>query len=84
MKDDDEFKYLFESKSPTRFIAESFPPVLLINFHLTKEIGENVRASFYANNMFNSRPMYESKRSPGSFTRLNFPITFGFELVLKL
>ncbi|HHU27263.1 MAG TPA: TonB-dependent receptor, partial [Bacteroidales bacterium] len=84
MKDDDEFKYLFERKSPTRFIAESFPPVLLINFHLTKEIGENVRASFYANNMFNSRPMYESKRSPGSFTRLNFPITFGFELVLKL
>lgn len=84
MKDDDEFKYLFERKSPTRFIAESYPPVLLINFHLTKEIGENVRASFYANNMFNSRPMYESKRSPGSFTRLNFPITFGFELVLKL
>ncbi len=84
MKDDDEFKYLFERKSPTRFIAESFPPVLLINFHLTKEIGENVRASFYANNMFNSRPMYESKRSPGSFSRLNFPITFGFELVLKL
>ncbi len=84
MKDDDEFDYLFESRSSTRFIGESYPPVLLMNFHLTKEIGQNVRASFYANNMFQSRPLYESKRTPGSFTRLNFPMTFGFELVLQL
>ena len=84
MKDDPEFAYLFESRSPTRFIAESYFPVLLINFHLTKEIGENLKASFYANNMFNSRPLYESKRTPGSFTQLNIPIYFGFELALQL
>lgn len=84
MKDDPEFAYLFETRSPTRFIAESYFPVLLINFHLTKEIGENLKASFYANNMFNSRPLYESKRTPGSFTRLNIPIYFGFELALQL
>lgn len=83
-KDDPEFAYLFESRSPTRFIAESYFPVLLINFHLTKEIGENLKASFYANNMFNSRPLYESKRTPGSFTRLSIPMTFGFELALQL
>ena len=84
MKDDPEFAYLFETRSSTRFIAESYFPVLLINFNLTKEIGENLKASFYANNMFNSRPLYESKRTPGSFTRLNIPIYFGFELALQL
>ncbi len=84
MKDDPEFAYMFSSKSPTRFIAESYFPVLLINFNLTKEIGENLKASFYANNMFNSRPLYESKRSPGSFTRLNIPMFFGFELALTI
>ncbi len=84
MKNDPEFAYLFETRSPTRFIAESYFPVLLINFHLTKEIGENLKASFYANNMFNSRPLYESKRTPGSFTRLNIPMYFGFELALLL
>ncbi len=84
MKDDPEFAYMFSSKSPTRFIAESYFPVLLINFNLTKEIGENLKASFYANNMFNSRPLYESKRSPGSFTRMNIPMFFGFELALTI
>ncbi|MDR0421455.1 MAG: TonB-dependent receptor [Proteiniphilum sp.] len=84
LKDDPEFAYLFESRSSTRTVAESYFPVLLLNFHLTKEIGENLKASFYANNMFNSRPLYESKRTPGSFTRLNIPLYFGFELALKL
>ncbi|HBG24514.1 MAG TPA: hypothetical protein DDX10_05560 [Rikenellaceae bacterium] len=84
MKDDPEFAYMFSSKSPTRFIAESYYPGLIINFNLTKEIGENLKASFYANNMFNSRPLYESKRTPGSFTRLNIPLFFGFELALTI
>lgn len=84
MKDDPEFSYLFETRSPTRFIAESYFPVLLINLHLTKEIGDNIKASFYANNVFNSRPLYESNRTPGSFTRLSIPMHFGFELSLTL
>lgn len=84
MYNDPEFAYLKEVRSPTRFITESYFPVLLINFHLTKEIGRNLKASFYANNMFNNRPLYESKRTPGSFTRLNIPLYFGFELALQL
>jgi hypothetical protein len=84
MYSDPEFAYLSLTRSPTRFIAESYFPVLLINFHLTKEIGRNLKASFYANNMFNNRPLYESKRTPGSFTRLNIPLYFGFELALLL
>lgn len=84
MINDPEFAYLNQTRSSTRFIAESYFPVLLINFHLTKEIGRNLKASFYANNMFNNRPLYESKRTPGSFTRLNIPLYFGFELALLL
>lgn len=84
MKDDPEFSYLFETRSSTRDVMESYFPVVLLNFHLTKEIGENLKASFYVNNMFNRRPLYETKRSPGSFIRLNIPMYFGFELALKL
>lgn len=84
MKNDPEFAYLFVNRSDTRFTVESYFPVLLINFHLTKEIGENMKASFYANNMINNRPLYESKRTPGSFTRINIPMYFGFELSLQI
>lgn len=84
MKDDPEFAYMFEPRNNTRFIAESYFPVLLINLHLTKEIGDNVKASFYANNMINNRPLYQKKASPGSFTRLNIPMYFGFELSLQI
>ncbi|MFA5641631.1 MAG: TonB-dependent receptor [Bacteroidales bacterium] len=83
-KDDPEFAYMFSSKSSTRHIAQSYFPTLLINFHLTKEIGENIKASFYVNNLVNNRPLYESKSSPGSFTRLNIPIYFGFELSVRI
>lgn len=83
-RNDPEFAYMFESRNDTRFIREYYQPVLLVNFHLTKEIGDNMRASFYANNMINNRPLYESKRSPGSFSRLNIPMYFGFEFSVKI
>lgn len=83
-KNNPEFAYMFETRSSTRKIAESYFPTLLINFHLTKEIGENIKASFYANNLINNRPLYESKRTPGSFSRLSIPIYFGFELSLLI
>lgn len=84
MKNNPEFSYMFDSKSDLRYTVESYFPTLLVNFYLTKEIGDNLKASFYANNMFNSRPKYESRRTPGSFTRLNIPIFFGFELALTI
>ena len=84
MKDDPEYSYMFSSRSSTRRIVESYFPALLFNFNLTKEIGDNLKASFYANNMFNRRPLYESKRTPGSFTRLGIPMFFGFELALTI
>lgn len=84
LKDDPEFSYLFNNVTPLRFIKESYFPTVLFNINITKEIGELLRASFYANNMFQCRPLYESKRTPGSFTRLNIPMFFGFELALTI
>jgi hypothetical protein len=86
LKTDPRFSYLFVNQSPTRFIAESWFPTVLFNLHLTKEIGNILRASFFANNMFQSKPLYESKRNPGSFTVINsgVPLYFGFELALTI
>jgi len=80
----DQLEYMLDVKSAVRHIAESYFPTLTINLNLTKEIGELMKASFYVNNMFNTRPKYESKRYPGSFTRLNVPIYFGFEFTVTI
>lgn len=83
---DPEFSYLKEGHDATRFIGESWFPNVLFNINLTKEIGSMLRASFYANNMFQNKPRYESKRTPGSYTVINekTPLYFGFELAVKL
>jgi len=84
MKDDPEFRYLFEDRAPTRGIKQTPFPTVIFNLTLTKEISNILRASFNVHNMFNSRPLYESKKAPGSFTQLNIPIYFGFELGITL
>ena len=86
MKNDPEFSYLFRSNDPRRFIGESWFPTVLFNLHLTKEIGSLLRASFFANNMFQNKPLYEKKRTPGSFVIINekIPLFFGFELAVKI
>ncbi|MEN6618737.1 MAG: TonB-dependent receptor [Rikenellaceae bacterium] len=86
LADDPEFSYLKEGQSATRFIGESWFPTVLFNLNLTKEIGNMLRASFYANNMFQSKPRYESKRTPGSYTVINdkTPLYFGFELAVTI
>jgi hypothetical protein len=86
LKNDPEFSYLVQSRDPRRFIAEAWFPSVLFNLYLTKEIGSLLRASFFANNMFQSKPLYESRRTPGSFTVINdgIPLYFGFELALTI
>lgn len=85
-KNDPEFSYLFKSNDPRRFIGESWFPTVVFNLHLTKEIGKMLRASFFANNMFQSKPLYEKKRTPGSFVVINdkTPLFFGFELAVTI
>jgi hypothetical protein len=84
LKDDPEFKYLFPGIDSNRETAEKNIPTLFFNINLSKEIGDYFTASFFANNMFNSRPMYESTRTPGSFIELGNNIFFGFDLKVSI
>lgn len=86
MAQDPDYQYMLVNKDPKRHIGESYFPTVLFNIQLTKEIGDFLRASFFANNMFNSRPLYESKRTPGRYSRLNeyAKLYFGFELAISI
>lgn len=70
--------------NPTRLIREGvMPPLLTMNLNITKEIRDFLKVSFFANNMFRSTPLWESKKNPGSYTRRNTTenvFFFGLEL----
>lgn len=65
-------------------IKEKEPVAITFNINVTKEIGNNMRASFFANNMFRNYPIGESNRYPGSYIKRTQRIYFGLELSLKL
>ena len=76
--------YMYRNPSRSAEVKESYPPYFCLNMHLTKEIGELMRISFFANNLTRSYPIAESKRSPGSYTVFNNRFYFGLELSLTL
>lgn len=74
MWDMSEFKVLDVTKDldQRRNTRDSYmSPVLCMNINVTKEIKDFLRISFYANNAFRSTPLWESTKTPGSFTRRN-------------
>lgn len=79
-----EFKSLIRTVADREYIKESYPPLLAFNLNLTKEIADYMRVSFFANNMFRSYPVAESKREPGTFIKRNNSYFFGLELALTL
>ena len=83
MKEDPEFSYMLPTLSDKRFIAETYKPTVLFNMMLSKEVGDFLTASFFVNNIFNNRPLYESKKNAGSYTELLDPTFFGFDVKIK-
>lgn len=83
MKDDPEFSYLFENFSENRFIVEKTGSYIIFNLNLTKEIGEAFTASFYVNNIFNTRHLDRSESS-GIIVEHGIPVYFGFEFKVKI
>jgi outer membrane receptor protein involved in Fe transport len=60
-------------------------PVVCFNINVTKEIGDFMRISFFANNMFRSTPLWEDPNSPGTFRRRNEDLFFfGAALTFKI
>lgn len=82
---DDGKGFMLQNASHTNAIKESYNPYCRFNINVTKEIGDMLRVSFFANNMFRSYPRRESRRSPGSYKAdFNKRFYFGIELALTL
>ena len=84
MKELPEFANLFETPNERRFIKEKYNPYVIFNLNISKEIGDLLTASFFANNIFNTRPLYEKKMYPGSYVELGIPTFFGFDLKINI
>lgn len=78
------YGYMLQNVSHSDAIKESYSPFFCFNINVTKEISDNFRVSFFANNMFRSYPRKESKRSPGTYITMNNRFYFGLELALTL
>lgn len=83
-KDDPEFAYLFDERLDSRFIAESYKPRVTFNFQLSKEIGNFLTASFFVNNLFHHKQLYESKQNPGYYKEIGLSQFFGFDLKINI
>ena len=59
------------------------PILWQINLKLTKEFGNKAKLSFFANNLFNHRPLYRNVLSGGQ-DRANQTAYFGAELKFNL
>ena len=81
---DEGLSYLLRTPNHTDAIKESYSPYFCFNLNVTKEIGDMMRVSFFANNMFRSYPRRESKRTPGTYYTMNNRFYFGLELSLTL
>ena len=84
MAEDPAYKYMVGQLSDTRFTRSHTIPTLVFNLNVSKEIRNFLTASFYVNNLFNSRPLDPSELTKGAFTELNNPIYFGFEIKMKI
>ena len=81
-KTDPEFSYLFPTLNDSRFIVDTTFPTFLLNLNVTKEVGKYLTASFFVNNIFNTRPIYKPK--VGERRELGIPIFFGFEFKMSI
>ncbi|WP_321518815.1 TonB-dependent receptor [uncultured Bacteroides sp.] len=78
-----EYTNLLRQRQDKYYIKESYSPLFCFNINVTKEIGDFLRVSFFANNMFRSYPIQKLKRET-AFKVRNNQFFFGLELSLKL
>ncbi len=75
--------YMLQNVSHSYEIKESYSPYCRFNINVTKEIGDMVRVSFFANNMFRSYPRRPKHREPGTYRAdFNNRYYFGIEMAL--
>lgn len=80
-----EYKYRMMMSQYTHgnyFGKEVYPPTVILNFRLTKELGKVLELSFIANNFLKIRKTVKSKTSTG-YETLTIPMYFGAEMKLN-
>ncbi|MGV8092673.1 MAG: carboxypeptidase-like regulatory domain-containing protein [Mangrovibacterium sp.] len=81
---DPEFGLLLRQVNKRLYIREEYAPAYTFNINVTKELGDLMRVSFFANNMFRSYPSVRSNRNPSNYNIRRQQFFFGLELSLKL
>lgn len=76
------YSYLIRTLDESNYLAVEKPALWFMNLKLTKEINEQLRFSFYANNMFMNNPYYDDLTS-GTRSKLNPNLSFGGELSIR-
>jgi outer membrane receptor for ferrienterochelin and colicin len=77
------FIFMVKQSRHDYFSSVNYPFTWQINLKLTKEFGDKAKLSFFANNVFNYRPLSKDPRSDSWF-RQNQPAYFGAELKFTL
>ena len=83
-RDSEEYGYMLKAAKHPLLVREKIHPYFCFNMNVTKELGELMRVSFFANNMFRSYPRRLSRRNIGSYNLLNNRFYFGVELQITL
>lgn len=81
----DEYKYrlmLTQYLNKNYFSTEVYPPSVILNFRLTKEIGKWLELSFMANNFLKIKKVVKNETTSG-YRELTIPMYFGAELKFK-
>lgn len=79
-----EYSYMYRAANHPLEKRESYNPYFCFNMNVTKELGDMMRVSFFANNMFRSYPRRESHRNLGTYVLKNNRFYFGVELSITL
>lgn len=78
-----EYDMIQISSYSTSYNKSVMPAYMIFNFRLTKQFGDRLEFSFMANNLFNTRKMYQSSTS-GVYYVITPDQYFGAELKLSL
>jgi hypothetical protein len=67
------------------YLEENRKNIWLFNLRVSKSLGSASEFSFFVNNFFNSRPLYQQQRTPNeSYTMENPSLYFGIEVSSKI
>ena len=77
------YYFMVKAYKNNNFNTMSLPVVCQINLKLTKEIGQKAKLSFFANNIFNDRPLFKNPNTD-YYVRRNQTAYFGAEFKFYL